>query len=143
MIETENQIDRIKIVMCLSSKVVEQDENCEECPDNGRCLIINPELASIVEKCKKSEQVYEFTPEDSSFIRGNYPKALEYDNKDFNPGITAMKDYMVDTYYNTDIMPDILTEEIVKKLEKNQYSDEEIEALYQWATKILDAKLGF
>lgn len=138
---TTNQITRIKVVKCLASELLRKDENCEECPDKGCCLTINPELEALVEKCKKSETTYEFSPEDSLFIQEKYPVALKYESIESYPDIMGMRSYMIDYYYTTSIMPEVLSEKIANRLENDEYSDEEIEALYVWSTKKLEELL--
>lgn len=138
-----NQVNRIKVVKCLSSKIVEKDENCTVCRDRGCCLTINPELASIVEKSKKSDGTYEFTPEDGSFIQKKYPRTLEYDKiEGMYPGIMGMRDWIIEAYYNSEIMPLIISKFIVAKLETDNYTDEEIELLYAVLTDKYDEMLG-
>jgi len=138
---TTNQITRIKVAKCLASEILRKDENCENCPDSGCCVTINPELAALVEKCKKSEKTYEFSKEDSLLILEKYPATLKYESIESQPDIMGMRSYMIDYYYTTSIMPEVLSEKIVNKLENDEYSDEEIEALYAWSTRIYDIKL--
>ncbi len=138
-----NQVDRVKVVKCLSSKVLKQDENCTVCRDRNCCLTINPELASIVEKSKKSDGTYEFAPADGSLIEKKYPRALYYDKiGGMHPGIMGMRDWILEAYYCTEIMPLIISKFIAKKLENDVYSDEEIELLYAVLTDKYDEMLG-
>lgn len=142
MTEFTEEVERIKVVKCLSSKVVEKDENCAECRDRGCCLTINPELANLVDKCEKSEGIYEFTQEDGSLIRAKYKRALEFNNIEMHPGIMGMRDFMIEMYYNTETMPLVISEDIVNKLEYEEYTDEEIELLYAVVTDKYDEMLG-
>lgn len=138
-----NKVDRIKVVTCLSSKVLEKDENCNVCRDRNCCLTINPELASIVEKSKKSDGTYEFTPTDGSLINRKYPRAPYYDKiGEMHLGIMPMRDWIVEAYYSTKIMPSIISKFIVTKLENDNYTDEEIELLYAVLTDKYDEMLG-
>lgn len=141
---TANKVKRIKVVQCLSSEVVKKDENCIICRDRGCCLTINPELANLIDKCKKSEGIYEFTQEASSLIRAKYPRALEFDQySGMHPSPAAMRDFLIETYYETEIMPLVVTESIIKKLEKDEdYTDEEIELLYIAITEKYDDALA-
>ncbi|MDK2947564.1 MAG: hypothetical protein PWQ63_724 [Methanolobus sp.] len=53
-------------------------------------------------------------------------------------GIMAMVDWMVVSYYHTDIMPLVVSKDLIEKLENNQFTDEEIELLYIALTKRYD-----
>ncbi|MDK2830339.1 hypothetical protein V7O61_07375 [Methanolobus sp. WCC1] len=65
------------------------------------------------------------------------------DNEDILPGITAMRDYIIEGYYNTDFIHSAVSRDIIIKLEHNLYTDEEIEFLYIAITERFDRFLGY
>jgi hypothetical protein len=133
--------NRIRVAMCLTAETPETDENCNECRLNGCCMKVNPELASMVENCKTSNG-YEFTPEDFAAIGAKYPQAVEFDDDGSNPGITAMRDFIIESYYNSEIMPIIVSKEVISRLEDGGYTDDEIELLYAGITGKYDKMLS-
>ena len=137
-------INRIRIVKCISPEVLKNDKYCVACPDNDYCCTFNPELAMLVEKSNVSGDVCKFSQEDISFIQAKYPQVFKFESiLEENVWPTAMKFSLIDTYYNTDVMPKILNPIIIDRLENDVYSDDEIEALYEWATKKYDFLTGF
>jgi hypothetical protein len=43
------------------------------------------------------------------------------------PSIMGMTHWMIEAYYNTDIMSQVISKDIIEKLENSDYEDEEIE----------------
>jgi hypothetical protein len=51
------------------------------------------------------------------------------DNEGLLPGITAMRYYIIEGYYNTDFIHSTVSRDVTNKLENDQYTDEEVELL--------------
>lgn len=147
MKDKENINNCIKFANCTKPKTSIDDDICKECPSKGCCLTINPELASMLERCKNSDGIYELKSKDWYLLQMNYPDTLnlniDNDSCDFDYpiGMTEMKEFMTVAYYNTEIMPKVLNKKIVNRLENDEYSYEEIEALYEWSTRVYDIRL--
>lgn len=80
MVSKEYITGRIKIAECIMPPVFIDAENeiCMQCPSKGCCLTVNPELVSILERCKDSDGIYELTSADWSLLQEKYPDAVTF-----------------------------------------------------------------
>lgn len=80
MIEKEYITGRIKIAECVmpTAFIDAENEICMQCSSKGCCLTVNLELASILERCKDSDGVYEFTYDDWHLLQARYPDAVNF-----------------------------------------------------------------
>lgn len=71
---------RIKIAECVipTTSADVDNEICVQCSSRGCCLTVNPELVSILERCKDSDGIYEFTSADWSLLQEKYPDAVTF-----------------------------------------------------------------
>lgn len=97
---------------------------------------IMPQIVSenVITKLQNDEYTNEETELLCNVIMEKYDKLY--------PDISGMANWMIETYYNTDIMPQVISKDIVEKLENAEYADEEIELLYAATTEKYDKLLG-
>lgn len=59
-----------------------------------------------------------------------------------SPGILAMVHWIIECFYNSDIIPLVVSKDLIAKLEDDGYTGEEIEFLYVALTEKYDKMLG-
>lgn len=134
------EINQIRLIECVYMNEERKNIICGECPDSGHCITVNPEMAKLIEKSKNEDGICEFTQEHFSFLMENYSETLVFDPEDC-VGPTAMRDWIIESYYNTEIIPQIVSEDVISKIESDEYSDEELMLLYYALTKEYDQML--
>lgn len=120
----------VRVANCISAGPMMSEETCMQCRLNNCCLLINPELASLVEKRKVNDGMYEFAQKDITFLDTKYPSTVLVDSDGSYLFGESMAQYLIDYYQSSNILQMIVDKEIISRLITDRYTEEEIEFLY-------------